>query len=149
MKFGETPIIYVTKDKERAGGVPEGNGYSILSGDGTKSTLELLQNSNLPEGSRILVFKNSMQIEELAKEKNWELLNPSAKMAEKVENKITQVEWLGDLVRFLPEHRVAIAKDITMETSSFILQWAHSHTGDGTFLIQKESELKEIQKQFP
>ncbi len=146
-------IIYVTKDRERAEGMPENDGYSILSGDGTESTLELLQSSDISENSQILVFKNSVQIEELAKKMSLKLLNPSAALAEKIENKITQVEWLGELTKFLPEHHLSITRKITKEnapiTLPYIMQWAHSHTGDGTLYIQKENELKEIQRQFP
>ena len=141
-------IIYVTKDRERAEGMPENERYSILSGDGTESTLELLQNSNLPKDSNILVFKNSIQIEKLCREKKWRLLNPSAILSEKIENKITQTEWLGDLTNFLPEHSITITKNIN-EKYPFIIQWAHSHTGDGTLYIQRENELQEIIRKFP
>lgn len=144
----KTPIIYAVKDRERAQGTPESESYSILSGNG-EDTLELLEKSPLPEGSQILVFKNNAQIEELAKKKGWNLLNPSASVAEKVENKITQVAWLGELASLLPPHQVLLTKDIVWKKEPFILQWAHSHTGGGTFLIEKESELKKMQEKFP
>lgn len=142
-------ITYVTKDRERAEGMPENDGYSILSGDGSQSTLELLHSSHMPENSDILVFKNSKQIEEISKERKWKLLNPSATLAEKIENKITQVEWLGELAKFLPEHHLAVIRKVSKETIPAVIQWAHSHTGDGTLHIQKENELHEIVKQFP
>ena len=147
--MAKNPIIYVTKDKERADGIPETDSYSIISGDGTIDTLELL---SLPETlkmikekkANILVFKNNIQIEELAKEKKFKILNPSAVLAEKVENKITQVAWLGKVASLLPLHTISLVKDINWEKSGkkpFILQWAHSHTGDGTLLIQNENDL--------
>lgn len=148
MNILENPVIYITKDRERAEGMPEGQGYSIISGNGNQDTLELIKSSDISPGSKILVFKNSMQIEDAAKEKALQLLNPSAALAEKIENKITQVEWLGTLAEFLPEHHLVITKKITIE-KPFILQWAHSHTGGGTLHIQKENELGNIQKQFP
>ncbi len=141
-------IIYVTKDRERAEGMPENKGYSIVSGTG-EDTLEILKNSSIERGARILVFKNTIQTEEVAKEKGWKLLNPSAGLAEKIENKITQVAWLGELASLLPPHSIAKTKDITFKNIPLVLQWAHSHTGDGTFLITKEGELKDIQIKFP
>lgn len=141
-------ITYVTKDRERAEGMPESQAYSILSGK-VESTLELLQNTNLPKGSNIIVFKNNSQIEELAKKQGWKLLNPDAELSEKIENKISQVEWLGELVHLLPAHEILITKDIKWKKKLFIIQWAHSHTGDGTFLIAKESELENLRSKFP
>jgi len=140
-------ITYVTKDRERAEGVPENEEYSIIAGEG-EDTFELLQAVSLPAGSHILVFKNNSRIENLAKEKGWNLLNPSAELAEKIENKITQVAWLGDLASLLPPHHLTLTKKITTGGDS-VLQWAHSHTGTGTIHLQKESDLHALQEKFP
>jgi hypothetical protein len=102
--------------------------------------------SNKPN---ILVFKNTMRIEELCAKKGWRLLNPRAVLAEKIENKISQVDWLGELSELLPNFKIAPAKDIKWEKKPLILQFAHAHTGLGTILINSEKELKEVQKQFP
>ncbi len=145
--MAKNSIIYITKDRERAEGMLESSTYSILSGDGSSDTLELLSGvKNIGESS-ILVFKNTKQIEEIAKKNNWNLLNPSAELAEKIENKITQVEWLGELARLLPPHSVMLTKDI--KNIPCVVQWAHSHTGEGTLHIQNENSLKEIQARFP
>lgn len=153
MKQLKNPVIYVTKDKERALGMPEGDSYSIVAGDGTVDTLDVLRRAEIPKGASIVVFKNNKQIEELANEKGLKLLNPSAELAEKIENKITQVSWLGDLAELLPPHHVTLVKKIVRDTShadaSSVVQWAHSHTGEGTIHIKKESDLKSIQEKFP
>lgn len=148
MKTPKNPVVYVTKDKERAEGMAENETYSIITGDGKEDTLEILRRADLPRGTAILVFKNNKQIEDLAREKGLRLLNPSATLAEKIENKITQVSWLGSLADLLPPHHITLVKKITKDTSG-IVQWAHSHTGEGTLHITKGSDLKSIQEKFP
>jgi predicted ATP-grasp superfamily ATP-dependent carboligase len=141
-------IIYITKDRERAEALPESDAYSIVSGDSTKDTLTLLTEVDIPKGSTILVFKNTKQIEEVAAQKGLKLLNPSAELAERIENKVTQVGWLDELAPMLPPHHITLVKKITKGTSG-ILQWAHSHTGGGTIHLTKESDVKNLQEKFP
>lgn len=98
----------------------------------------------------ILVFKNNSRIESVAKENGWTLLNPSADLAEKIENKISQLEWLSSLgEKYLPKHSVMPAKSIKWEKEPMIIQWEHGHTGDGTILINTPEELLAIQEKFP
>lgn len=98
----------------------------------------------------ILVFKNTSQIEDICSKNKWHLLNPSSALAEKIENKMTQVEYLGDLGdQYLPTHSLTIAKDIAWEKKPLIIQWAHSHTGLGTTLVNSADELKAVQSKFP
>ncbi len=149
MKSDKNPIVYITRERERAGSKKEDTSYSILDGKGSKSTLQLLQESDLPKDSSIVVFKNNVQIEKIAEEKGLNLLNPSAVLAEKIENKISQVVWLGDLSKYLPNHKIQIVKNITFDGKPFILQWAHSHTGDGTLFIKNEKELNKVKVKFP
>ncbi len=127
-----TDILYVSIDPERAGGLPH------LSG---KETLELLK--EVQPGSTIVVFKNSPAIERYCKEHNINLLNPSADLSEKIENKITQVEFLGELASLLPKYSIQKVKDITWPTP-FILQWAHGHTGEGTLLVTDLAQVKDF-----
>ena len=169
------PIIYIAREIERAlGKEPVGN-YFILTNT-TSYALEMQEKypSNiwlikspeildtheilaLPEvqetigkyNAQLLVFKNTIQIERLCAEKNWTLLNPSAELAEKIENKITQVEWLGELSSLLPPHKIQSAKDIVWPGKPFIVQWSHGHTGDGTLLVQNEKDLDAIKQKFP
>ncbi|MBU6427138.1 ATP-grasp domain-containing protein [Patescibacteria group bacterium] len=157
-------IVYVTRDAERAQGVPESDDYKIISNDSSRrdsrplSTAELLQLDSTRKiignsGAAVLVFKNNSQIEDICNKNGWELLNPSAALAEKIENKITQVEWLGDLaLKYLPAHKIAPTKDLHMsdmcKSSKMVVQWAHGHTGDGTVSIGSAEELRAVQEKF-
>lgn len=151
------PIVYVTRDSERAEAILSMAGsknYSIISGNGEKDTLELLNSLEVQKEidakrAAILVFKNTIQIEKLAQEKGWLLLNPSAELAEKIENKITQVGWLGELASLLPPHKIGLAKNVSWQGKPFILQWAHSHTGEGTFLVENQETLDKVVSGFP
>ncbi len=171
------PIIYITRDIERAlGRVPSADyriitnrtpfsenitlthpGYVTLIENNTLlDTAELLEHEITIEtitrlGSvDIVVFKNNSRIESIIKTHGWNLLNPSAATAETVENKITQVKWLGDIAtEWLPPHRIKLAKDIIWEKQPLIVQWAHGHTGDSTILVNTEAELRAIQQKFP
>lgn len=126
------PILYVSKDPERAGGLP------CVSGE---ETLDLLK--KVPAGTTVLTFKNNAAIERYCKERGITLLNPPAELSEKIENKITQVEFLGELAALLPEHAIQKVKDITWPTP-YILQWAHGHTGEGTLLITNIEQVKDF-----
>ena len=168
-------IIYVTRDIERAmGKIPDGD-YHIITNkspysesiqkqypnhvlliDSAKAldTYELLMKPEVQEiiskfNAQVLVFKNTIHIEELCKEKGWELLNPSAILSEKVENKISQIDWLGDLNNLLPNHRIVVVNNLKWEKKPFILQWSHGHTGDGTILIPNEKDLEIYKEKFP
>ena len=121
-------IVYVARDLERALGLslntsnyyiisnfsafgkrPVGGRKNVLliKSKGILDTRELL---NRPEAKRfinhlknpqILVFKPTIAIEKICADNGWNLLNPSAKLAARVEEKITQVEWLGPLAKKL------------------------------------------------
>lgn len=121
------PILYVSKDPERAGGLP------CVSGE---ETLDLLK--KVPAGTNVIVFKNNAAIERYCKENNIALLNPPAELSEKIENKITQAELFKE---FLPNYHVTKVKDIQLPTP-FVLQWAHAHSGEGTLYIEDTTEIK-------
>ncbi len=181
---------YVTRDIERALGMEPSEQYRIISntgayaervrtqypeyvflidrkvGDEPLDTYALLSHPEtakiIAAKSSIIVFKNTSRIEVLCVEKKWKLLNPSAALAEKIENKITQIKWLGDgtmddAARYFPPHKIVKISDIgNIKTSMqrpFILQWAHSHTGDGTILIPSgasgEKILANLTEKFP
>lgn len=168
-------IIYVTRDIERAlGKLPE-NDYYIITNK-TPYAIEIqkqythnvfLIDSNeildtydllvLPEvqeiisrlGTNILVFKNTIHIEQFCAEKKWNLLNPSAELSEKIENKISQIKWLGEMSNLLPSHKILEVKDIVWDKNPFILQWSHGHTGYGTILVSNEDILKDLKDKFP
>lgn len=178
MKF---PVIYVARDIERALGfhLPHKDFYIISNAtpyakkvfeyDPTsilllpyeneqRDTQELLQDpkavefiDNIPN-AHIVVFKNTAQIETICTQHNWPLLNPPAKLARQVEEKISQVKWLGPLRTYLPPHEITVCKNLTWNTEKpepFIVQFNHAHSGDGTLFIKEETQLKELQAKFP
>lgn len=174
------PIFYVTRDIERAtslnipgyfiisNSTPSGKQIAkdrtnilLIENDGLLDTHELLNHKDVQEfieknsGASmpsIVVFKNTTVIEKICAEHDWKLLNPSAKLAQKIEEKITQVEWLGELTKYLPPHKIQLAKDVQFDQTKdwpFILQFNRTHTGLGTMFISHNSELAEIQNKFP
>jgi hypothetical protein len=172
----KTPLVYVTRDIERALGLPETTKNYFIVTNSTpfgkmvakkrKGVLliknkELLDTRDLlirPETERFLkriknfrlvVFKNTGAIEQYCAKKNWPLLNPPAELASTIEEKITQVEWLGSLSKYLPSHQILPCKKIRFTGKKFILQFNRAHTGSGTMLIESKKQLTEIQKQFP
>lgn len=171
-------IVYVAREIERAFGMDPSPSYRIVANrsayaetikslfpayvtlvDGPLDTVELLAldaATPLP-GESVLVFKNTPAIEELCAKRGWRLLNPSAALAERIENKVTQVEFLGEAgEKHFPPHSIGPLKGLSwasgpegIANKPRILQWAHGHTGDGTILISSEAELAALQKKFP
>ncbi len=176
LDFSENPTIYITRDLERALGLPlDTKGYYIISNysafaktlvKGRKNVL-LVKNSQildtrellvLPAVKRfvdkvkkpnILVFKNTSQIEEICKDNGWVLLNPSATLSSMVEEKISGVEWLGPLKKYLPTHEIVECGKIKWKGEKFVLQFNRAHTGSGTILIESNAQLSELKKKFP
>ncbi|MCX6718958.1 MAG: hypothetical protein NTZ38_01100 [Candidatus Taylorbacteria bacterium] len=171
-------IIYVTRDIERAMGIVPSDDHIIVANrtpyaesmkkqygqnvylidpdtSGILDTAELFGRETVRQlinrnKADILVFKNTSRIENICKSNDWKLLNPSAELAEKIENKITQVEWLGELAtEYLPPFTVGPTKDMKWAGVPSVIQWAHGHTGDGTIPVNSAAELSAIQKQFP
>ncbi|MCX6716893.1 MAG: ATP-grasp domain-containing protein [Candidatus Taylorbacteria bacterium] len=174
------PLVYVTRDIERATGLEPGNGYYIITNKTPYSekiqaefpenvilinnpeildTHELLSHADSrpilemakKKNGYILVFKNTKKIEEICKENGWKILNPSAELSEKVENKISQIEWLGELSSILPAFEVKKASEIVWKKGKqkMIVQWGRGHTGDSTVLINSKKELATLQAKFP
>ncbi|OGH73746.1 MAG: hypothetical protein A3C90_01700 [Candidatus Magasanikbacteria bacterium RIFCSPHIGHO2_02_FULL_51_14] len=173
------PIVYITRDIERALGLPlDTTGYSIISNktdlvklpedrthivlidsDRPLDTWQLLKHqetrnkiqtiSNIQYPISVLVFKNTVQIERICAEQGWKLLNPSAGLSNRVEEKVSQVEWLGELAKYLPPHAVGACKDIAWNGEPFVLQFNRSHTGIGTFLIESGEQLEKLIQKIP
>ena len=152
------PIVYVTRDIERASSMEQGESYAIVTNKKDETildTYELLQTKQLEElmkekkDAAILVFQNTSRIERFCAEKGWALLNPKAELSKKIEEKISQVKWLGDLARFLPSHKIHLVKDVRFDGTKFVLQFNHSHTGGGTHVIDSEMKLNELKEKFP
>lgn len=174
----QPPIVYVTRDIERALAMAEIEGntaiitnagqehnlpgdYPIIevSSDKLLDTRELLQadetiaylnqQKEAHGGVNILVFKSSVQIERICTEHDWNLLNNSAELTNEIENKVSGVHWLGSLSKLLPPHNVAVLKTVSWNNEPFILQFNRAHTGLGTMLISSAAELKKQQALFP
>jgi len=175
-KLKSNPVVYVTRDLERALGLnPDTQGYFIISNSTAfakrvaqnrtnillisanklLNTAELLRDPaatafiKSKNNPSVLVFKTTGQIERICETNGWRLINPPAVLAEKIEAKITQVETLKNLKPFLLEYQINKCKDIMWSGTSFILQFDHSHTGGGTYLIDSETKLKDIIQKFP
>lgn len=173
-------VVYVTREIERALGIAPCANYKIASNKtpyGQKikeqypdyiiliepplgkllGTTELLGTPPVKAlleqdpSSSVLVFKNTMRVEAAVKAVGRVCLNPRSDLSERVENKLSQIRWLGPLAtRYLPSHGVKVAKYITWKgTEPFIIQWAHGHTGDGTMLVKAPEDLKAVQDRFP
>lgn len=97
----------------------------------------------------VLVFQNTSRIERVCADRKWKLLNPSAAIAKRVEEKISQVEWLAEDGELLPRHNVSLAKEVRYIGKKFVAQFNHAHTGGGTFVIDSEEALQAIQEKFP
>lgn len=96
----------------------------------------------------VLVFKNSALIEAICAKNGWRLLNPDAKLAEKVESKISQIEWLGQLAKYLPQRQIDICGNLKWRGKPFILQFDHSHTGSGTIFVDCKEKLDGLKAKF-
>lgn len=116
----------------------------------TRELLELKKTKSLiKKGDFVVVFKNTPQIEKICKNHNWNLLNPKAEISSRVEEKISQITWLGPLSKYLPKHKIDICKNINWRWKNFIIQFNHSHTGSGTILVDSKEKLEEIKNKFP
>ena len=169
-------IIYVTRDIERATGFDLSNpNYYIISNSSTFAkqiakdknnillieaekqidTWELLEKTesknfiNKIIDPQILVFKPTTQIEKICAENNWKLLNPSATLANKVEQKISSVNWLDEDSKYFPDAKINTCENIEFKNEKFILQFNQSHTGSGTMIIESKKQLDEIKNKFP
>ncbi len=172
----QSPVIYITRDIERALGIPANTeNYFIISNftnfakqvsenkknvllineDEQLDTWQLMQHEETKKfidkikEPNILVFKSTKKIERICEENKWNLLNPKSELANKIEEKISQVEWLDNLTSLLPPHEIKDCKDIEWKDKPFILQFNRAHTGSGTILIDDENKLSEIKQKFP
>jgi predicted ATP-grasp superfamily ATP-dependent carboligase len=170
-----TPLVYIGRDCERAIGLLNTTGYYIITNTSPLSTTllkkasagitidegrlldtyELLQHKktkkflNALSRPRIVVFKNTPQIEEICEKNKWQLVNPSATLGSLIEEKLSQLQWLGELARYLPPHKVVQGKNLVWEGEPYIVQFNRAHTGTGTALITSEITVTLLQKKFP
>ncbi len=168
-------VIYITRDIERALGRKPVGDYRIITNETPYAieikkefpdnvflikkaeildTYNLMLLSEVEEiiekyKAEIIVFKNTIHIEKYCIEKEWKILNPSAELSERIENKVTGTKWLGELSSLLPPHSTSIVKDVVWNNRPSILQWSHGHTGEGTILLQNKDDFENIKNKFP
>jgi|GEM_PF-276261 len=179
--FQDKEIVYVSRDIERAEALlqshsnihiitnkdPQGkkmhnlykNQTLLISGGELLDTQNLLERDETKKyiaklsNPHIVVFKNTGIIEKICAENNWKLLNPSATLAGNIENKLSQIEWLSELTKYLPEFKVETLENIDFDTAfagnPFILQYNRAHTGSGTLFIENAEMLEEQKEKFP
>ncbi len=168
INLSNSPVHYITRDIERALGLDnKNNDFFIISnntsfakkfGDNNLtvidnvvplSTRELMEQSILPSDSNIIVFKNTRGMERIAYDRNWKILNPSAILSNTIEEKISQVAWLGALSELLPPHSVSTCKDLLWSGEQYVVQYNHAHSGEGTLLISSERDTDVLKEKFP
>jgi len=172
-RLSKRRLFYVCRDIERASGIDLSmNNYYIITNHSELSaklalqyphiilikekeqldTVNLLTHKQtmvaINKKDYVLVFKNNTLIEKVCGKNDWKLLNPDSKLADKIESKISQIEWLGKLAKYLPSYQINICKNIKWNKKPFILQFNHSHTGSGTFFIDSEKKLNNLKLKF-
>ncbi len=176
--LAQKPAVYVTRDLDRALGLPLNTpGYYIIANSSPNAkqiaggrenvllieaerqldTWELLEHpetkcqmSNVPAGrGQMLVFKPSKKIEQICSRNNWQLLNPPAELAGKIEEKITQLSFLPELIDLFPKYEVTNFLIFKFSNFPFVIQFNHSHTGVGTHLIENENQHNALKQKFP
>ncbi len=111
-----------------------------------KQRIDSLRKNNL---INVLVFKQTTRIENICQKNGWNLLNPPATLANTIEEKISQFDWLGDLTSLLPETTIATCGELTWRDKPFILQFNRAHTGEGTLRVSSEEALEALKRNFP
>ncbi len=133
-----------------------------LNNDDFLSTLDLLKKFSkrisLRGNPQIIVFKNTTHIQRYCDKMGWGILNSDSDIAQKIENKISQYEWISELEFHgfsVPKTKIGELRSFDygqLESdlgSPFILQYNTGHTGSGTKLISHSHEwVNEVEK-FP
>jgi hypothetical protein len=171
----DRPIAYITRDLERALPLASKTGHFIITNSSpfakkiaqknkgiflvadsiildTHELLarpEVIKFINSKKLFGLLVFKNTPAIEKICSTRGWNLLNPSAALSAKIEEKISQVEWLKKLAHLLPPHQIVNGSKIVFKSRPYIAQFNRAHTGSGTFLIDSPKAASEITVKFP
>lgn len=105
----------------------------------------------------ILVFKNDEQIEKACEKNGFNLLNPSYKLGQDLENKLNFSKFVEEIGVFdQPEYEIfEKLSDLNYQNLSskygyeFVVQFIFGHTGSGTFFITNESELEQLKLKYP
>lgn len=138
---GEKTNVFLVKEKRIL------DTWELLQHQAVKRYIK--NNQGTKNQAKIIVFKNTIQIEKIIKTNNWQLLNPPAALANQIEEKISQVRWAGELTKYFPNYKIRLVKNLVWTGQRFILQFNRSHTGSGTSLITSQKQLMEIKNKFP
>ncbi len=116
-----------------------------------KSTAELLAHPQvkrrLKRGSKLLVFKNTPQIEHLAKKHGWQILMPLSRFLNQLEDKFNFVEFCkAHKLPTLPA-QLKVLNEVKY-TSPIVVQLRRGHAGENTHFVQSVSGLTRLQKQI-
>jgi hypothetical protein len=156
--------------------VPKNWQVDFVDGGEKKSTLEILTADKTKEikekiGARLAyVFKNNFLIEKELAKLELSPLNPPAEMTEKIEGKISQIDFLNQVKECFPEFVIARPGEMSFEevsnkleherphpdpllvkergATNLIAQFNTSHSGAGTFELS-ENLWADWQQKFP
>lgn len=171
-------VTYVTRDIERALGIEPRDGYFIITNTSSYAeelalkypnnillikrnkneepldTFELLitpkvQSILKERGGSVLVFKNTPRIEGAINNLGLKLLNPPSNIGKKIEEKISQISWLGDMASLLPKYETLLCRNLEFHGEQFVLQFNYGHSGDSTLLIKSDKDIDYFKKTFP
>ncbi len=152
--------VLVTFEDQKAKPVPKNWRIYFLKNTLHNATLDLLLDKNFRKIARrekikhIYVFKSSYLIEKEVKKLDLKILNPSAVLAEKIEGKVSQVDFFGELKKYFPKFvltkvgAMSYEKLVNSLDTKLMVQFNLSHSGSGTFLLTKKLWNKWAQ-QFP
>ena len=126
--------------------------YGILKSDFIQRYIAANVRDSTPH---IMILKNSALIETFCKKQGWKLLAPAAKVAEQFENKISQYKLLKNIVPY-PYSAIGNLSSVELLTfnvnnsiNNYVLQFNRGHSGNSTFFINSQSDLKKLTKKFP
>jgi hypothetical protein len=124
------------------------NTYTLLQHQDTHDAIKEIQKKHGTQPD-VIVFLNTERIRAYAESCGLKIANPSPSQSEKIEHKIRLVEWLGNDVDLLPEHRVGKLSALQPFKYPFILQWGLGHTGNNTETISDSSTFNAYVQKFP
>ncbi len=160
-KMGKCLVI---EDPNGSAGVVESEGFAKLI-DETKSTAKFASSAQVNDEIYLQFFKNTSDaaIDDLkSRGYSVHLLNNSAQLTRKLENKVTQFQYLYEngLAKYLPEAKVISLAKLDEVTSGYkdgyVVQLPFGHTGSSTYIIdegwqaaESRAELAELKTRFP
>ena len=103
----------------------------------------------------LMTFKISSAFEKTAKKMGFQILNTSAELNKKYENKISQYETLSKENINFPQTLILSLGESNYEEiikkldKEIVVQFDRGHTGKGTIFINTEEEFKDLSSKFP